>query len=170
VALASMVAALAAVPQVHAQSVNYNIAAGLSLANGDFGDRNDAGYALIVGLGFTQRASPFSARAEGIYTEYNSKFRDSDNSHAGGITANAVYDFKSSPNAPITLYGIGGVGFYSVKEESVFGNDSETGVGWNLGGGFRFPLTGFSAYVEVRYHSVSSANASFTPIVFGLRF
>jgi len=170
VALASMVAALAAVPQVHAQSVNYNIAAGLSLANGDFGDRNDAGYALIVGLGFTQRASPFSARAEGIYTEYNSKFRDSDNSHAGGITANAVYDFKSSPNAPITLYGIGGVGVYSVKEESVFGNDSETGVGWNLGGGFRFPLTGFSAYVEVRYHSVSSANASFTPIVFGLRF
>jgi len=124
VALASMVAALAAVPQVHAQSVNYNIAAGLSLANGDFGDRNDAGYALIVGLGFTQRASPFSARAEGIYTEYNSKFRDSDNSHAGGITANAVYDFKSSPNAPITLYGIGGVGVYSVKEESIFGNDS----------------------------------------------
>jgi len=170
VALASMVAALAAVPQVHAQSVNYNIAAGLSLANGDFGDRNDAGYALIVGLGFTQRASPFSARAEGIYTEYNSKFRDNDKSHAGGITANAIYDFKPSPSTPVTLYAIGGVGLYSTKEESLARNDSETGVGWNLGGGLRFPLTGFSGYIEARYHSISSANVSFTPIIFGLRF
>ena len=170
VALAGMVAALAAVPHVHAQGVNYNIAAGLSLANGDFGDRNDAGYALIVGIGFTQRTSPFSVRAEGIYTEYNSKFRDSDKSHAGGITANAVYDFKPSPSTPLTLYAIGGLGVYSVKEESIFGDASDTGIGWNLGGGFRFPLTGFSAYVEARYHSVSSSNAAFTPIVFGLRF
>jgi hypothetical protein len=169
VVLASMVAALVAMPEVHAQATNFNLAAGLSLANGNFGDRNDAGYALIVGIGFTQRASPFSIRAEGIYTEYDSKFRDQDKSHAGGITGNVIYDFKTTPSTPVTLYAIGGVGLYSVKEESV-GEDSETGVGWNLGGGLRFPLTGFSAYVEARYHSVSSANASFTPIVFGLRF
>lgn len=170
VALASMVAALAAVPRVHAQAVNYNIAAGLSLANGDFGDRNDAGYALIVGVGFTQRASPFSIRAEGIYTQYDSKFRDRDKSSAGGITGNVIYDFKTTPSTPVTLYAIGGVGLYSTKEESVFGDDSDSGVGWNLGGGLRIPLTGFSAYVEARYHSISSANVSFTPIVFGLRF
>jgi hypothetical protein len=170
VALASMVSALVAAPQVHAQTTNFNLAAGLSLANGNFGDRNDAGYALIVGIGFTQRASPISVRAEGIYTEYDSKFRDRDKSHAGGITANAVYDFKTSPATPVSLYAIGGVGLYSVKEESFPGDNSETGVGWNLGGGIRVPLTGFTAYVEARYHSISSANASFTPIVFGLRF
>jgi opacity protein-like surface antigen len=169
VALAGMVAALAVVPRLHAQSTNFNIAAGLSLANSNFGDRNDAGYALIVGIGFTQRASPISIRAEGIYTEYDAK-NSSDKSHAGGITGNVVYDFKSSPGAPITLYAIGGIGLYSTKEERFF-DDSDTGVGWNLGGGLRFPLTGFSAYVEARYHSVSTTpNVTFTPIVFGLRF
>jgi opacity protein-like surface antigen len=168
--LAGMVAALVAAPQVHAQTTNFNLAAGLSLANSNFGDRNEAGYALIVGIGFTQRASPISIRAEGIYTEYDSKFRARDKSHVGGITGNVVYDFKSSPSSPITLYAIGGIGLYSVKEESVF-DDSDTGIGWNLGGGLRFPLTGFSAYVEARYHTVSSTpNATFTPIVFGLRF
>jgi opacity protein-like surface antigen len=169
VALAGMVAALAAVPQADAQTTNFNLAAGLSLANSNFGDRNDAGYALIAGIGFTQRASPISLRLEGIYTEYDSKL-GRDKSHAGGITGNAIYDFKASPSSPVTLYAIGGIGLYSVKEESLFDN-SDTGVGWNLGGGLRFPLTGFSAYVEARYHSVSSTpNATFTPIVFGLRF
>lgn len=170
VALAGMAAALAAVPKLHAQGTNFNLAAGLSLANSNFGDRNESGYTLIVGMGFTQRASPISLRAEGIYTGYESKVGDN-NSRVGGITGNAVYDFKAAPNAPITLYAIGGIGLYSVKEELLLRDESDTGVGWNLGGGLRFPLTGFSAYVEARYHSVSSTpNATFTPIVFGLRF
>src|SRR4051794_4213961 len=91
-----LVAALAGAPRLaRAQTTNFNIAAGLSLANGDFGARNDAGYALIVGIGMTQRASPISLRAEGIYTEYNASGRDT-KSHAGGITGNAVYDFSLS--------------------------------------------------------------------------
>ena len=42
--------------------------------------------------------------------------------------------------------------------------------GYNVGGGVRFALSGFSAYVEARYHSISNANVSFVPLVFGLQF
>ena len=39
-----------------------------------------------------------------------------------------------------------------------------------IGGGFRFPLTGFSAYVEARYHSINNTSIRFVPVSFGLVF
>jgi opacity protein-like surface antigen len=69
----------------------------------------------------------------------------------------------------MALYGIGGVGYYSSKEPA-FDLSSQSNFGWNVGGGFRFPLTGFSAYVEARYHRISNADISMVPVSFGLIF
>ncbi|MGH9886283.1 MAG: outer membrane protein [bacterium] len=152
-----------------AQKATFNLAAGLAVPTSDFGDRNDAGYSLIVGMGFRQLGSPIAARIEGLYNEFDQKFAGG-KAHAGGITANAVYDITLSGTG-FTPYVIGGIGYYSSKEPPRIGEgDGQTNVGWNLGGGIRFPLTGFSAYVEARYHSISNANVSFAPIVFGLAF
>ena len=170
VAAIALSIALAAPGTASAQSTTtFNLGGGLSLANGDFGDRNDAGYSLIVGIGMRQSGSPFGLRAEGIYTEYDQKFLGG-KARAGGILGSATYDFAVGFPAFVP-YAIGGIGFYSTREPvSGFDTESETNVGWNLGGGVRIPLSGFSAYFEGRYHSVSNAGVAFAPIVFGVRF
>jgi len=168
----ALAAALSVPAAVHAQA-NFSVSGGFSLANGDFGQDNDAGYAIGVGLGMTQRGSPLSFRVEGIYNEFNAK-NDvfNEKTQAGGVIASALYDFGVK-GAAFTPYAIGGVGLYSTKEPALTLSDqSDTNVGWSVGGGIRMPLSGFSAYVEARYHSISNApgGMAFTPVVFGIRF
>jgi hypothetical protein len=150
-------------------SVHYNIAAGASLASGTFGDRNDTGYNAMIGIGMSQPASALGFRAEGIYNEFNDKFGGG-RTHAGGITGNVTYDLiQPSRTQTNTLYLIGGIGYYSTKEPAI-DFESQSNVGYNIGGGFKFPLSGFSAYIEARYHTVSNVDAKFIPISFGLIF
>ncbi len=175
--LTSLVAPLAALTiagasKTHAQTntTKFNIAAGLSAAVGDFSDRNDAGYNITVGVGMMQHGTPYGFRAEAFYNEFNQK-DVSGTSHAGGATINVVYDLMpATTNQSNTLYGIGGIGYYSTREP-FFTDDAQTNIGWNIGAGFRFPLTGFSAYIEARYHYINAnPTMSYIPITFGLAF
>ncbi|HXT18124.1 MAG TPA: outer membrane beta-barrel protein [Gemmatimonadaceae bacterium] len=160
-----------AATQAQASDLHFNIGAGASIPNGDFGSHNDVGYNVLLGLGTTPRGSPLGFRVEGIYNEFSVSNGGNAKSHAGGVTANAIYAFNVA--APGTtgnsLYVIGGLGYYTTREPFLI-NDSETNFGWNVGAGFRFPLTGFSAYIEARYHTVSNTDVRFTPITFGLIF
>lgn len=146
----------------------FNLAGGMAAPTSDFGDRTDAGYTLIAGIGVRQRGSPLSGRLEGIYNELDPEF-GRDKAKVGGITANAQYDFAPASGGSFTPYMIGGVGFFSTREPR-FDDDNRTNVAWNLGGGLRIPLTGFSVYFEARYHRVADVNISLVPIVVGLQF
>lgn len=164
------VALLAFIPnaaRAQTSGSTFNVAGGYSLPTGDFSDFNDAGFALIGGLGVAPSGSPIHFRGEAFYNQFNHK-SSNQTSRAGGFTANAVYDFAVSRGTPFTPYAIGGIGLYGTR---IFDDvDSQWNAGWNLGLGLRFPLTGFSVYVEGRYHSVSSADVAFAPIVFGVTF
>lgn len=152
-----------------AYGFHFNIAAGLTEPTSTFGDFYDAGYNAIVGIGTTPAGSPLGLRVEGIYNEFGQK-NGTGKAHAGGVTGNAVYDIlRPSASQNNTLYLIGGVGYYSTREPDLF-LDSQTNVGYNIGAGFKFPLSGFSAYIEARYHSVSNTDVKFVPISFGLMF
>ncbi|MGH7618121.1 MAG: outer membrane protein [Gemmatimonadaceae bacterium] len=146
----------------------YNFAAGWALPTGSFGDFNDSGFGLTAGITFPAPGSPIRLRAEAAYNQFNHSQPLDQSSRAGGFTGNAVYDFSMGPGAQFTPYAIGGVGFYGTR----FSDNGATdwNFGWNLGGGVRFPLSGFSVYVEARYHSISSVDVSFAPIVFGVSF
>jgi hypothetical protein len=171
----ALLALLAATPVVaQAQSttgVHFNVAAGLTLPTSDFGDRNNSGFNAIVGIGMSQPASSLGFRAEGIYNEFDQK-GGGDKSHAGGITGNVTYDLIApSRTQTSTVYLIGGIGYYSTKEPFAgFNVESQSNIGYNIGGGFKFPLSGMSAYIEARWHTVQNADVSFIPISFGLVF
>ena len=151
--------------------VSFNVAAGLAVPTGDLSDFSDAGYALIAGLGTKPIASPLAFRVEGIFTQFNVKNSSDANTRIIGGTGNAIYDFSMGPGIIFTPYATGGVGFYSTRfENRLGGSGSDTNFGWNIGGGIRTGLSGFSAYVEARYHSVGNNGGSFIPIVFGLSF
>ena len=148
---------------------HFNIAAGASFPTGDFGVGTDVGYNVSAGVTITQRASPLAFRAEGMYNEFNAS-GFSDKARAAAITGNAIYDFSSGSVAPLsTLYLIGGIGYYNTRDPFLT-SETQSNLGWNIGGGFRFGLTGFSAYLEARFHTVSNSDVRFIPVTFGLLF
>jgi hypothetical protein len=157
-------------------AIHVNIAAGASLPTSDFGTASSTGYNIIAGVGMTPKGSPLGFRVEGIYNQFgrNTDVQDFEGftdqmAHAGGVTANATYDvIKASTTQSSTLYVIGGVGYYDTRDR--FEDQSFQNVGYNIGGGFKFALSGFSAYLEARYHTVSNVGVTFVPISFGLVF
>ena len=97
-------------------------------------------------------------------------------------TANVVYTFGAA--LPTKFYLIGGLGVYNERAKDQ-GSDitaSSTKFGLNGGVGFKFQLTGFSTFIEARYHNVihgtaigdvDSSNAKslqFIPITVGITF
>lgn len=162
VLIASAAAPLAA--QSRSNPMEFTLAAGAALPTGNFGQGVDVGYTLAVGIGAHQAGSPMGFRVEGMYNEWGLSRASNLKTHAGGGTLNATYDLGTPARGGSgnNLYLIGGLGYFATGGES--------NVGWNLGGGFRFPLSGFSAYLEARYHSINNVDVTFVPIVFGLSF
>jgi hypothetical protein len=149
--------------------VSLGAAAGVSLPRSAFNDRAQTGYNAMLTLGLHAPLIPISLRAEGMFNDF-----DYDDSVAGlggksaqiwGFTANALV----TTSAFFGPYAIGGIGYYRINENGTLGDNHRTNMGGNLGGGFRFALTGFSAYAEARYHWVDDGVAMI-PISFGLSF
>lgn len=169
--IAAFVAALGpfsdqAAAQAFGSAMHLNVAAGATLPTGTLSDAVDVGYHLTGGVGIQDRTLPLGFRAEVSYDSFGGK-NGLGNLHILGFTGNTSYDFTNGGVNGTTLYLIGGLGFYNTSGDN---GGSETDFGWNAGGGFRWPLSGFSAYIEARFHSVSNRNAHFIPIAFGLRF
>jgi hypothetical protein len=156
---------------VHAQwSPSLVVKLGATLPLGDFGDFVGTGYNVGVGAELTRRISPVGFRFEVDFHENEIENTDVKFRHLAGI-ANLVYQQPTS-----NLYLIGGVGVYRqyVPDDDLPGEAdlSETNAGINLGAGYRIPLTGFSTFLEVRFHHVFSEDEAtqFIPISFGVKF
>ena len=150
--------------------ISLGAAAGVSLPRDSFNDRAKSGYNAMLTLGLHAPMIPISLRAEGMYNafDYNDSVVGLGGKSASiwGFTANALV----TTSAFLGPYAIGGIGYYRLNEQTPLGGDfTHTNMGYNLGGGFRFALTGFSAYAEVRYHWVDEGVAMI-PISFGLSF
>jgi hypothetical protein len=171
-----MVAALAVialpVATAHAQ-MGFGAAAGLSAPMGDFKNGVDAGYHVTGILNFSAPLAPVGFRGEVSFNQFSFKSSaglgtDAKDNILSG-TANAVV---STPGM-MGFYGIGGIGMYRGSCSGCgVTTDAENKFGFNAGAGFKFGLTGFSAFVEARYHSISTTGGTtaFVPVSFGLIF
>jgi hypothetical protein len=159
-----------------ASPIRFNVHAGVAVPVGDLASNDvtdpDAGFAELgfrvgAGLEFRPPLSPVGLRFDGAYDRMGIEEADAAYS-IWNLTANAVLSPMASP-----LYFIGGIGFYGldITGEGIEG-DAQTEFGFNLGAGFSLPLTGFSTFVEGRWHrvSVEGGSISYIPIVFGIRF
>jgi opacity protein-like surface antigen len=149
---------------------HFNIAAGASVPTGDLADFVNVGYNLTAGIGLRPALSPLGFRLEGQYNNFGGKDCDDCDGSIKGLDVNAIYDFMPvTKTVGVSFYGIGGVGGFRSSSGDV---NSDTKFGWNLGAGLRLPLSGFSGYVEARFHQVSADGGStrWIPITFGLVF
>ena len=147
----------------------FNVSAGATFPTGDFSNGEDIGYNVAAGVGMNQRGTPLGFRFEGQYNEFG-QTGTTNKAHSGSITGNVTYDFSGASLVPTSsLYLIGGGGYYNTLDP-FFDGQNQQNFGWNVGAGFRFPLTGFSVYVEARYHTVSNTEVRYIPVSFGLVF
>ena len=160
--------------QLSAQStkpVALGIAAGAAIPIGDFGDFYNTGFNGTVGLGISSVGTPLGLRFEGMYNKFFGRDDIAGNQpDARAIvgTANLVY---SLPAQGITPYVIGGAGYYGLKVDMP-NAESVNKFGLNGGVGALFPLSGFNAYVEARFHHVFTdvSSTQFVPVTFGIMF
>ncbi len=111
-----------------------------------------------------------------MYHRFSLKGASNANANILGGTVNGVYMFSMDKDAPIIPYVIGGVGFYhfnvSCSDCADTSDSSENKFGFNGGGGISFPLSGFSAFIEARYHHIltSGSATNMVPISAGIVF
>ncbi|HYD53299.1 MAG TPA: outer membrane beta-barrel protein [Gemmatimonadaceae bacterium] len=167
---------LAAAPAVAGAqwSPSLTVKLGATLPVGDFGDAVATGYHVGIGAEFAQRLSPIGVRLELDYHENELDEdvfgeTDLDWRHVAGI-ANVTFQRPGS-----SLYLIGGLGLYRGYISDI-DDSGDTNAGINAGAGLRFNLTGFSTFVEARFHHLFNdnetvdASTQFIPISFGVRF
>jgi hypothetical protein len=155
-----------------AKAVSLGISAGAAIPVGDLADDYNTGYNGTVSLGFQSVGSPIGIRLDGMYN----KLSDRGDRIGGSLpdirimsaNANLVY---ALPGVGIRPYLIGGAGIYNYKQD-VSGIDAENDFGLNGGIGAAFPLSGFTTFVEARYHHIFTEDyaTQFIPVTFGISF
>ena len=151
-----------------AQRPSLGIVAGASMPTGDAGDFLNTGFNFGATLGFQPAVLPVGVRIDALWNSFDG---DDDNELSVlSATANAVVSIPMASMPMVSPYLIGGLGLYSADGGS--GTDRENEFGWNVGGGLRFNLAGFSTFAEARYNSFSleGGDISYVPITFGIMF
>lgn len=169
-AAAAVFTAISAAP-VAAQIANpigFNVRAGAAIPVGEDSDAVSTGFTVGAGLTIRPALLPVGLRFDGDYNRFGFD-GGGGNVTIWALTANAELAPAMSP-----LYLIGGLGFYSsnVSVDNLGSSDSESDIGFNGGVGLRLPLTGFSTFVEARYHSIGTegGRTNYVPITFGVNF
>jgi hypothetical protein len=160
--------------QLPAQSykpVTVGIAAGAAIPVGDLADSYNTGYNGTIALSFNSVGTPIGFRVDGMYNKIMGRDDigiNQPDARILGATANLVYTL---PGVGIRPYLIGGAGYYSSKVD-VNNAESTNKFGLNGGIGAVFPLSGFSTFVEARYHHMFTdvSATQFIPVTFGIFF
>jgi opacity protein-like surface antigen len=158
--------------QAQASPVAFGITAGATKATGDLGDAVDLGYHVGGLVQWNGPGLPIGIRGDVVFHRFSVK-DDSDKEDILAGTVNGVWMFPMDAGAPVSPYLIGGVGYYHITESCTgCSSSSDNKFGLNGGGGISFPLSGFSAFVEARYHHIftDGSATSMIPISVGIVF
>ena len=171
----ALLAALAAPMGLTAQSasrpVGLGMSGGLSLPVGDFGEGLDAGYS-IAGHLFFKPAALTSLRLRADVSADSWAFDGTGSTFRTlGVIGNALYDFPTRSSTSISRpYLLGGLGLVHSRDGEF--DVSDTNLGFQVGGGLGFQLSGFSTFAEAKFVNVfgDGGSARSLPITFGVRF
>lgn len=172
--VATLALALAANSAEAQKPISFGIGLGATMAQGDFGEAVDMGYHALGTLAWAAPALPVGVRFDASYNRLG--FKDDvapdETFNILGITANATWGIPMAAS-PVSPYLIGGLGWYQ-GSTSIEGSESDSKIGFNVGGGVKFNLSGFGTFIEARYHMIGGdegeVDTNFIPITFGIMF
>lgn len=173
--VAAMMASVAVTTSAQAQvmdqarAVSFGLGGGASIPVSNLGDLFDTGWHGQASLAFN--AAGLGLRIDGMYHSLPETGHDHDlRVLAGVLNAN----FHLSPGATVQPYLSAGAGIFNLRLDEDDDDESvdTTRFGLNGGAGLRFRLTGFSTFLEARYHHIFTEGraSQLIPITFGVMF
>ncbi|MFL5584526.1 MAG: outer membrane beta-barrel protein [Gemmatimonadaceae bacterium] len=169
-AAAAMLFAGSANAQFSSNPFQIGASGGVAFPLSDLGDGTNTGFNVAVAVGYKPLYLPIGIRAEAAYNQFNFE-GGGGNINIPAFTGNLTYELPTMGFRP---YAIGGVGLYRTTVDiDGAGSDSENHFGFNIGGGFKIPLTtSFETFVEARYNHVSmdGGTFAFVPVTVGIMF
>jgi hypothetical protein len=156
---------------VYAQA-RFGVAAGLVLPTGSMADAVNPGYNITASLSMAPSLSPVGLRFDGMFNEfdYKSTLLGSNTDRKQRVVAGIANAVITAP-AGVGPYLLGGLWIYNVSCSGCGSTASQSNAGFNAGGGYRFGLSGFSAFIEARYHYVTGdTKTRILPLTFGVTF
>lgn len=169
-AATALVAAVSTAADAQAASKGLGVYGGIAMPMGDFGDAADLGF-QIGGQYSMPLKNALGLRINADWNRFGLP-DDVDGSWTLlGAMANVTYNIESGSG--LKPYVLGGLGFYQYSLDiggTNVGDDS--GVAFNVGGGFNFMMGGRNLFAEVRYVSISADGdpLSMLPVSIGIRF
>ena len=160
--------------------VQFGIVGGTTVPVGNLDDIATSGWHAGVLMNIGLPLVPLGFRVDGVWHETGTKtFGDGNSAKARIIagTLDATYALGAVPI--LKPYLIGGVGVYNVKFTNTAvphigsgDSESETRFGINAGIGLRVQLTGFSTFIEARWHDIFTTGNSqqMIPLSVGITF
>ena len=152
--------------------MSFGIALGASKATGDGSDQVNLGFHALGTLAWAPPTLPVGIRFDAMFNQFGFDGGGDSKLNIMGVNANATWGMPMAAS-PISPYLIGGLGMYQAKITNCdLCGDAETKLGFNVGVGTKFALSGFGTFAEIRYHSIQTEGSSttFIPISFGIMF
>jgi opacity protein-like surface antigen len=158
-----------------ARPVKFGLAAGASMPIGDLGDALGVGWHAQGVVQFGLAALPVGLRADVTYHGLTGDDNFPDLNILSG-NLNAQLSMAGLVAQP---YLIGGLGFYRgdygdtpLPGGGTFDPEATTDFGINIGVGAQFNLSGFTTFLEARFHNIfgEGESAQLIPITFGIMF
>jgi hypothetical protein len=175
---AVLVAVLAAVPRsgpAAAQGVTASVGGGVALPLGYLNSGTDPGVHGMAAVSVVPATFPVSVQIDAMYSRLGLSGGFDGHFRVFQGTANAVYRFGAARGTTLRPYLIGGLGVYNYKTISeiteTLGEEADTDLGINGGGGVDIAAGSLRMFAEARYHDVFAPgrNAEFLPITVGVR-
>lgn len=166
--LLSVSAAIALIATPLAGQGGLFLGGGLTLPEKDYADVVESGFHGMAGFDIAPATSPLGIRVDAAYhlNEVTSPVDVDADGAIIAVSGNGVFRFGAPGVQP---YIMGGVTWASAKcsGDDCLSDESESDVGYNVGGGLRFG----SVFVEARYVAIGGdVNADFVPISIGFHF
>ena len=175
---ALLLTGVAALPVMAQRALKIGVSGGATLPVGGFGDLNDPGFNFGAHALISSRFFPQDFKIEVQHNRMKLEANPDANTMVTSVTLNLELNPGSAiaSLAPYLSLGLGGYYVKTALRGATAGTtdySNTTKFGWNGGGGVRFPLAGFNAFVDARYHRVSSkrfvsGSVTYVPIVFGI--
>lgn len=154
------------------QSNGLGLSAGFALPTGDLSDA-EAGLGFQIGGEYLKTLQgPLSLRFNVDYTRFGIDASGVNGSYSNlAGMANLVYNINTTSS--FHPYLIGGLGFGNFTADiDGFGAQTESGLGFNVGAGYHFEMSGKKWFTELRFVSQDAGGdpITYVPIVLGFRF
>lgn len=154
-------------------SKGVGVSVGIALPTGDLSNA-DAGLGFQIGGEYLKTLQgPLALRFNVDYTRFGIDASGVNGSYSNlGGMANLVYNINTTSSFHPYLLGGLGFGNFTVDVDGV-PSSSESGLGFNVGAGYHFEMSGKKWFTEIRFVSQDAGGnnpVTYVPIVLGLRF